>query len=191
MVRRHPRRAANGRAAQSRRVLLDGGVEAVIDRTSLRAKTWMADAVSAVRYAPPMRHETMPRADARPVTNRRLQAARRALLRERDACPLFAGDIAEEQPTPEERVRAMDAEHVAYWQRIRDYNARTWRSARRILCSLPAEEQDRLRAQWQAAPYPASASSFADFLWQRTGRSASRERAEEEDRSVAQKEPRA
>lgn len=63
----------------------------------------------------------------------------------------------------------MDALQVAHWQRIRDYNARTWRAARRILFSLPAEEWDRLLAEWQAAPYPAGAASFADFLWQRTG----------------------
>ena len=120
----------------------------------------------------------MPRATARPLTKRRLAAAARALRREREECPLFADDIAEDQPNPEERVRTIDAAQAAYWQRIRDYNARTWRAARRILNSLPAEERDRLRAEWQSAPYPASASSFADFLWQRTGRSASREEAD-------------
>jgi hypothetical protein len=122
----------------------------------------------------------MPRAVARPLTERRLQAAKRALAREREECPLFADDIAEEQPTPEERVRTIDAEQVRYWQRIRDFNARTWRAARRILNSLPAGERDRLRAEWQSAPYPASASYFADFLWQRTGRSASQETAKGE-----------
>lgn len=122
----------------------------------------------------------MPRALSRPVTPRRVQAAARALKREQEDCPLFADDIAEDQPTPEERVRVMDAQQVAYWQRIRDYNAQTWRAARRILFSLPAEERDRLLAAWQAAPYPGGASYFADFLWQRTGRSASRELSEAE-----------
>lgn len=129
-------------------------------------------------YTSTVRHETMPRAEARPITNRRLQAARRALARERDACPLFADDIADEQPTPEERVRILDAEHVAWWQRIRDYNAQTWRAARRILNSLPAADRDRLYAEWQSAPYPGSASYFADFLYQRVGRSVSREQAD-------------
>ena len=131
----------------------------------------------------------MPRAVARPLTDRRLAAAVRALARERDECPLFADDIAEEQPTPEERVRAIDAAQAAYWQRIRDFNARTWRAARRILNSLPAKERARLRAEWQSAPYPASASSFADFLWQRTGRSASG-RLTEADRQTTSTEPR-
>ena len=125
-----------------------------------------------------VRHETMPRATARPLTERRLQAAKRALARVRDICPLFADDIAEEQPTPEERVRKIDTAQAAYWQRIRDYNARTWRAARRILNSLAAEERDRLRAEWQSASYPGSASYFADFLYQRTGRSASREQVD-------------
>lgn len=142
-------------------------------------------------YAPSVRHETMPRALSRPVTLRRVQAAVRALKREQEDCPLFADDIAAEQPTPEERVRLMDAEQVAYWQRIRDYNARTWRAARRILFSLPSEERDRLLAAWQAAPYPGGASSFADFLWQRTGRSASRELAEAEGQAAEAKKPRA
>ena len=120
----------------------------------------------------------MPWAAARPLTERRFAAAARALRRERESCPLFADDIADEQPTPEERVREIDAQQLAHWQRIRNYNAHTWRSARRILFSLPAEERDRLHAEWQSASYPASASSFADFLWQRTGRSASRELAD-------------
>lgn len=144
-----------------------------------------------VWYRSTVRHEKMPRAEARLITNRRLQAAKRALARERDACPLFADDIAGEQPTPEERVRMLDAEHVAWWQRIRDYNAQTWRSARRILNSLPAEERDRLYAAWQTAPYPGGAGYFADFLYQRTGRSASRERAEVEGQDATPKEPRA
>jgi hypothetical protein len=122
----------------------------------------------------------MPRATARPLTERRLHAARRALARERESCPLFADDIADEQPTPEQRVQAMDAQQVAHWQRIRDYNARTWRAARRILHSLPAAERDRLLAEWQAAPYPGGAHYLADFLYQQTGRSASREQANEE-----------
>lgn len=85
----------------------------------------------------------------------------------------------------------IDAEQVAYWQGIRDYNARTWRAARRILNSLPAAERDRLFAEWQSALYPASASYFADFLWQRTGRSATCELAEAERQTGAPKEPRA
>jgi hypothetical protein len=124
------------------------------------------------------------------VTHRRLAAAARALLREREECPLFADHIADEQPTPEERVRSIDAAQVANWQRIRDYNVRTWRSARRILNSLPAAECDRLRAEWQSAPYPASASYFADFLYQRTGRSASREQSQPKENATHEEEPR-
>lgn len=149
------------------------------------------DDASRVWYDPAVRHETMPRATARPLTERRLAAAARALRREREQCPLFADDVAEEQPTPEERVGAIDAEQVAHLQRIRDYNARTWRAARRIMNSVPAEERDRLFAEWQSAPYPASASYFADFLYQRTGRSASRELAEADRKTAESKEPRA
>lgn len=132
-------------------------------------------------YAAIVRHERMPRAAARPMTPRRVQAARQALAREREDCPLFEEEIAEEQPTPQERVRTIDAQQLAHWQRIRDQTARTWRAARRILFSLPADERDRLLAEWQAASYPAGAGYFADFLWRRTGRSASLEEAAERE----------
>ena len=144
-----------------------------------------------VWYPSAVRHETMPRATARAVTPRRLLAAKRALERERDDCPLFADGIAAEQPTPAERVESIDAEQVAHWQRIRVHTARTWRAARCILNSLPAEQRDRLLGEWQSAPYPAGAAYFADFLYQRTGRSASREQAEKESPKADSKKPRA
>jgi hypothetical protein len=138
-----------------------------------------------------MRHETLPRAHARPITARRLQAAARVLAREREDWPLFSGEIAEGQPTPEERVQMMDAMQVAHWQRIRQHAADTWRAARRVLFSLPTEQRDRLLAEWQAAPYPAGAAFFADFLHQKIGRGVSLERTETERQQAATKGPRA
>lgn len=122
-----------------------------------------------------MRHEKLPRAAPRPITTRRLRAAESALRRERERHPLFADEIAGEQPTAKERLTTLEARQVAQWQRIRDHAARTWRAARRILASLPADRQDELRRRWAEAPYPARAEYFADFLWRQTGRSASRE----------------
>ncbi|MBW3596954.1 MAG: hypothetical protein KY475_06730 [Planctomycetes bacterium] len=122
-----------------------------------------------------MRHEKLPRAVARPITPRRLRAAENALRRERERHPLFADEVAANQPTPEERLAAVEANQVAHWQRIRDHAARTWRAARSILGSLPANEREKLLREWATAPYPPRAEYFADFLWRRTGRSASRE----------------
>ena len=119
----------------------------------------------ALWYALRVRHESLPPARGRPVTPRRLQAAARALQREQDEHPLFAAEIAAEQPTPEERVAELDAEHIAHWQQIRDHTARTWRAARRVLHSLPAEKQQEFIDKWNAAPCPASAAYFADFIW--------------------------
>ena len=44
----------------------------------------------------------------REITKRRLSAAERALKRERDKFPLFAHEIASEQPTPQGRCEMMD-----------------------------------------------------------------------------------
>ena len=121
-------------------------------------------------YTRQVRHESLPPARPRPITPRRLQAATRALQRERDAYPLFAKEIVEEQTTPEDRIAQLEAEHVANWQRIRDHTARTWRAARRVLHSLPAGKQKELIDEWNAAPYPAGAAYFADFIWRKVTR---------------------
>lgn len=126
-------------------------------------------------YASPVRYERFPRSTARPITPRRLQAADNALRRERERHPLFADEIAADQPTPAERLLEQEALQAAYWQRIRDHVAVTWRKARAILMSLPSEEQRGVRDRWNNTSCPGKAEYFADFIYQQTGRSASRE----------------
>jgi hypothetical protein len=111
-----------------------------------------------------VRHEKLLKLSARPLTPRRLRAAERALQRERGDRPLLARQIAEEQPTPEERIRAIDAQQEAWWQTIRDHAAQTWRKARRLLFSLPEEERQSLLAQWQSGPLPGRSEYLADFV---------------------------
>ena len=115
-------------------------------------------------YTAVVRYESVPRAEPRPITPRRLQASARALRREQESHPLFAKQIAEEQPTPEERLVQIEAGQVAHWQRIRDFTAQTWRAARRILHSLPDDQQAILIEEWNNAPFPAGAAYFADFM---------------------------
>ena len=61
-----------------------------------------------------MRHEILPRSEPRPITPRRLQASARALWREQDNHPLFAKQIAEEQPMPDERLVQIEATQVEH-----------------------------------------------------------------------------
>lgn len=65
-----------------------------------------------------MRYSRFPKLSRRdPAPSKaRLTAARKALQRERDKAPLFAEEIAAEQPTPEERIeRVEDAPGIAIY----------------------------------------------------------------------------
>jgi len=120
-----------------------------------------------------VRYEKLLRLTPRSITPRRLQAAERALKHERQNRPLLATQIAEEQPTPEERIHAIDAQHHAWWQAIRDQASHTWRAARKILQGLPEDEQRELLTRWNAAAYPGRSEYFADFIREQTERSSS------------------
>lgn len=117
-----------------------------------------------VCYALAVRHEKAVRGEPRPITARRLAAARRALKKEREDRPLFAEQIAEEQPTPEERIRAHEDENARHWQSIRDHRAVVWRRARAIVYSLLPEQRDALLQAWNRSTIPADAAYFADFV---------------------------
>jgi hypothetical protein len=79
------------------------------------------------------------RAERRPITGRRLAAARRALQRQTDAVALFP-DL---QPTetPEQRCNRFDDENLARVQDWRDTRAANWKRARKTLRALTAEQQ--------------------------------------------------
>lgn len=115
-----------------------------------------------------VRYEKLLRLTPRSITPGRLQAAERALKHERQNRPRLATQIAEEQPTPKDRIQAIDAQYHARWQAIRDQAAHTWRAARRILHALPEDEQRQLLTRWNAAPYPGRSEYFADFIRQQT-----------------------
>ena len=83
---------------------------------------------------------------------------------ERDSYPLFGAQIADEQPTPEERILTHEDENAAHWQSIRDHRARVWRETRAIVHGLPREEREAVLAAWQQSTIPASSAYFADFV---------------------------
>ena len=93
-----------------------------------------------------MKFERFIRADRRPVTGRRLAAAKRALQRQADAVALFP----ELQPTetPQQRCDRFDRESVATVQRWRDAEAERWRRARRELRAMTPAAQAQVDRRW-------------------------------------------
>jgi len=100
----------------------------------------------------------------RPVTERRLAAARRTLQRQADAVALFP----ELQPTetPEQRIARMDAAAAAHLQKLRDHTAQTWRRARRTFRTLTTEQRQQVLAEWHAPHWhpPHDAHYLADLI---------------------------
>ena len=111
-----------------------------------------------------MRFERYPRQVLRPITGRRLSAARRALQRQADEVALFP----ELQPTetPEQRIARLDADAEAHFQRLRDHTAATWRRARRAFRSLTAAQREQVLARWNAPTWhpPHEAHYLADLI---------------------------
>jgi hypothetical protein len=111
-----------------------------------------------------MRFNRYPRRTFRPITGRRLSAARRAIQRQADEVALFP----ELQPTetPEQRIARMDAAAEAHWQTIRDQTAATWRRARREFRSLTPAQRDQVLARWHAPNWhpPHDAHYLADLI---------------------------
>lgn len=97
-------------------------------------------------------------------TPRKRAALRRKQQRERDALPLFADQIAEEQPTEDEVMARRAVLFDQQETRWRSERAAEWRKARRMIDSLPAEEGRAIRRVWDCAPYPADPSRLSGVL---------------------------
>ncbi|WP_174147476.1 hypothetical protein [Leisingera sp. ANG59] len=110
-----------------------------------------------------MRFKSWPR-HAFTDTPRKRAALRRKQRMEREALPLFADQVAEEQPSEdqvmEDRARAWSE------QEVRDRSARAgkWREARRMIDSMPEDERRAVRRAWDCAPYPADPSYLLSVL---------------------------
>lgn len=97
-------------------------------------------------------------------TPRKRAALRRKQQRERDALPLFAAQIAEEQPSEDEEMARRAVLSDTQEARWREDRAAAWRKARRMIDSLPAEEGRAIRRVWDCAPYPADPSRLMGVL---------------------------
>lgn len=97
-------------------------------------------------------------------TSRKRAALRRKQRLEREALPLLATLIAEQQPDED----SVMAERAVRWLRAeaetRARRALAWRKARARLRSFTTNEARALYLAWQGAPYPASPEYLLDFL---------------------------
>ena len=81
-------------------------------------------------------------------TVRRVKNAERAIQKERDNIPLFP-DLVRFK-SADERLNHIDEVQIAYWQNIRDCDARTWRKFRRRLYGLPEADRQKFLDIWNA-----------------------------------------
>ena len=110
-----------------------------------------------------MRHSIDYKYQARGVTPRRLAAAKRALRLERERMPILSNQIADEQPTPEQRIDHIDQQALQAFQSHRELTAKHWRSGRNALQENPEHAADILE-QWNRSSIPPHAHYFADFV---------------------------
>jgi len=99
-------------------------------------------------------------------TARKAAALARKQAREREGLPLFADQVAADQPNVEE-VKVARAASWSEWQRgFRQYAAESWRRARRALRALPAAERTAVLAKWNGSRCPGAHEYFGDAVWQ-------------------------
>jgi len=100
----------------------------------------------------------------RGATPRRIAAAKRALQRQREALPLFSQQIAESQPTPEERIRQMDDRLCRQIEEDRSRRADGWRQARTLLRSMSDRNKEALLDYWNRSHYPKDPSYLLGLI---------------------------
>jgi hypothetical protein len=93
-----------------------------------------------------------------------LTAARQALKREQDKLPLFAAMIAENQPSPEERIEKADLGTIESTRETRLKRAMQWRKIRRTLRLHPVEDRQGILTYWNKKVYPLDPEYLADLI---------------------------
>jgi hypothetical protein len=113
-----------------------------------------------------MRFRRWPRPTLFEVTPRKRSAFARKQRLEREALPLFADHIAEQQHDVEVEMRQRAERWSVSQQAVRNQRAASWRAARLRLFALDHDFRQLIRALWRECPYPADPSYFADLLHQ-------------------------
>ena len=131
---------------------------------SVRQRTDLCYRLKCTSVSLAIRHNVRHRPEPRGVTPRRLKAAEKALAKERRRLALFETQVADEQPTPEQRIERFDEQLLAADQGHRDLAAKHWRFGRRQLAVLSDSVRSEIIARWNASLIPADAHYFADFV---------------------------
>lgn len=97
----------------------------------------------------------------REINNRRLAASKRRLRLEREAVPLLSDQVAELQPTPEQRIRDMDKLTKARFEGFDKKQKEVWDRTVDELSKLPPDEQKRFMAYWNSGQQPDDPAYFA------------------------------
>lgn len=97
-------------------------------------------------------------------TPRKRAALRRQQRLEREAFPLLADQIAEEQPDEDEVMQGRAVSWAMQEKKDRARRAQNWRNARSRLAALSGNERKFLTHAWNCAPYPADPVYLLDFL---------------------------
>lgn len=106
----------------------------------------------------------MRREERRGVTPRRMAAAKRALERQAERLPLFADQIRENQPSPEERINQMDDGMTWIVGEWRELRANHWRKGRRMYFALPDAMRADVREKWRSCSWPGTGTYFITFV---------------------------
>lgn len=113
-----------------------------------------------------MRFRRWPRPTPYEDTPRKRAAFARKQCLKREALPLYASEIAENQHSADEEM----ARRAVTWDRVeqskRDYHASKWREARGRLFDFPEPVRLQIRRIWRDCPYPPDHAYFCDLLRQ-------------------------
>lgn len=82
-------------------------------------------------------------------TARKRSAAQRKLHAEQKSYPLFAEQVAAEQPSVDEVMENRRLQHSAHNLACRKFKAKWWRIARQSYFKLSAEKRAQVQEQWE------------------------------------------
>ena len=97
-------------------------------------------------------------------TNRKLKAAERRLRLDREKFPLFADEIGESQPSPEELLDARARSFVTHQQDNRDRAARNWWQARVELRAIPEPDRAAFIRYWNRCKCPGNGTYLLTYM---------------------------
>jgi hypothetical protein len=121
-----------------------------------------------------MRFTRYERHNAIDFNARRQAAFARKQARERERYPLFGDHIAAEQHTMDEEIARRTVRADSFEHRMRAFNARCWRDARKIYFAQSEAVRAEIRAKWAAWRGPTTSTYFAWLVDVESGNQARR-----------------